>query len=290
MNKLLRILMQETTGEPAGAPAPEMVPDAMEQESKPAEPTDPTKALEAAVESKTKLEAQLAEANTKLEAAGADTASLAGIRKAVEEKDYDKLLELGVDADAFLEFVVNKGDGPTPADQLQARVDELEKKLGDKEKAEEQAKAEAANQKNLDTCAAFVKDNEGYEFTHLLGLSGNINQAHLQAASKKEKFNPVEYAAQHEKDTREVVKKNLTALKDNKDFVEMMSELGFRKLGKDPSGDESEEDAHTAAIQLLDMPRREEQQRFTPRKNEETEDEAHEAALIEFRKAQSGAS
>ena len=284
----MHILMQQEAGEPAGAPPPERKPE--QSEANPA-PTDPTKALEAVVADKTKLEAELADAKAKLETAGEGVSQLDALKQAAADKDYDKLLELGVDADDLLQALLNKtGDGPTPVEKMQAQIDELKGQLEERKQAEAKTRAEQANQKNLDTCAAFVKDNAGFEFTHLLGRSAAINEAHLRATADKKEFKAVEFAQQLEKETRDNVKNNLEALKDNKDFVAMMESLGFRKRAADPSGSETDEEAHREAIKLIDMPRREEQQRFTPRKSEESEEEAHEAALLEFRKAQSGAS
>ena len=285
--------------EPTNNTAPAGGPPAQSTEpSSPApEPTDPTAALTKAVEENTTLKGRL-EALEKQHATASEGATQhKELVDAIKAGDYEKIVELGADPDKLLDYIVQKGEGPSELEKVQGQVKELREKLEAAEADKKQRDDQAALNKQLENCKTFVTDNEGYEFMKAMGDHARIFEGFNAAAEKAQKegtdlkeIDAVAIAKDQEKELRENVKTNISSLKDVPAFVEMMQELGFKKIHKDPVPGEEEDDetADRLARSLLNAPKKEEVQRYSSKTAEESEEEATAAAVEEMRRVRAG--
>lgn len=284
--------------EPANATPPAGGDPAQSTESAPTnEPSDPTTALTKAVEENTTLKSRLETLEKQHATASEGATQHKELVDAIKAGDYEKIVELGADPDKLLDYIVQKGEGPSELEKVQGTVKELQEKLAAAEADKKKQDEQTALNKQLDRCKTFVTDNEGYEFMRAMGDHARIHQGYSIAVQEAEKegkdinaVDAVAIAKAQEKELRENVKTNLASLKDVPAFAEMMQELGYKKIHKDPVPGEEEDDetADRLARSLLNFPKREEVQKYSSKTAEESDEDATKAAVEEMRRVRSG--
>lgn len=163
------------------------------------------------------------------------------------ESRYNLIEEHGGNLSEWTDRVVQGGQ--PQKDERDLRLEQMEQTIFDlKDSLSKRSEEEqnATNQQRLEETRTyaknFVTENEGYEFTATLNQSDRLIQEAVRRQNEGIPIDDHEIAQEIEKQTVELLKKQLSDLSKIKKFDEFMSDLGYVRQQIDPKKEPTQRD------------------------------------------------